>query len=351
MILVNGKGGGTANGTACNATLSTINVKPGKTYRLRFIGSTALTFAILVFEGHETLQVIEADGSYTKPTNITHLQIGSGQRYSVLLTTKTNPKKAQYIMQIESRDRPTLTRSYAVLNYGSKPPKALSPPAIPPLQLPETTRGFLDYDLEPLVPAPDFPTAAEVTRRVTMTVYQKVDGQTVWIQNQYNWTESFPREPYLVSLYKNDTVEFPSMERALQNEGIDPVSRAFPAMIGEVLGIVIQNTGADKGGLDYHPFHAHGRHYWDLGSGNGTYDAAASDKHWAALDHQPPLRGTSMLYRYANNTKNGTATGWRAWRVRVTEPGVWMIHCHILQHMVMGMQTLWVFGDRSEVLG
>ena len=62
MILVNGKGGGTANGTACNATLSTINVEPGKTYRLRFIGSTALTFAILAFEGHETLQVIEADG-------------------------------------------------------------------------------------------------------------------------------------------------------------------------------------------------------------------------------------------------------------------------------------------------
>lgn len=62
MILVNGQGGGTANGTACNASLSTINVRPGKTYRLRFIGGTALTFASFAIEGHETLTVIEADG-------------------------------------------------------------------------------------------------------------------------------------------------------------------------------------------------------------------------------------------------------------------------------------------------
>jgi L-ascorbate oxidase len=61
-ILVNGKGGGTANGTICNASLSVIDVEPGKTYRLRFVGATALTFASLAIEGHEGLEVIEADG-------------------------------------------------------------------------------------------------------------------------------------------------------------------------------------------------------------------------------------------------------------------------------------------------
>jgi L-ascorbate oxidase len=253
-------------------------------------------------------------------------------------------------MQIESRDRPTVTRSFAVLNYGFKPAtKSMNPPKAP-LTLPNTTRGFLD-DLVPLHPSPDYPTSADVTRRVILTVHQKVDGQTVWLQNHYNWTDSFLQEPYLVSLYNNDGIEFPSMERALANDGIDPISRAFPAQIGEVLEIIIQNTGADKGGLDYHPFHAHGSHFWDLGSGNGTYNATANDEHWAALGHQPPLRDTSMLYRYATSTGNGTIMGWRAWRVRVTQPGVWMIHCHILQHMSMGMQTVWVFGNETELLG
>jgi L-ascorbate oxidase len=62
MILVNGKGGGSANGTACNSSLSSINIKPGKTYRLRFIASTALSVMTLAIEGHDDLVIMEADG-------------------------------------------------------------------------------------------------------------------------------------------------------------------------------------------------------------------------------------------------------------------------------------------------
>lgn len=67
MVMVNGKGGGMANGTACNGSLSTIDVEPGKTYRLRFIGATALTFVSLQIEGHNSLQVIQADGYVPSP--------------------------------------------------------------------------------------------------------------------------------------------------------------------------------------------------------------------------------------------------------------------------------------------
>lgn len=41
--------------------------------------------------------------------------------------------------------------------------------------------------------------------------------------------------------------------------------------------------------------------------------------------------------------------GWRGWRLRVQDAGVWMIHCHILQHMVMGMQSVWVMGDYEQI--
>jgi FtsP/CotA-like multicopper oxidase with cupredoxin domain len=183
----------------------------------------------------------------------------------------------------------------------------------------------------------DFPTVSEVTRRVTMTAHQHVlsgqGGQIIWLENHFSWTEEVPKEPYLVSLYKDDGVEFPSMTRALENNGLDLVTGAFPAEIGEVLEIVIQNTGADSGGLDAHPWHAHGSHYYDIGSGNGTYDAAANEERLKGRN--PVKRDTTMLYRYETATTNGTDAGWRAWRLRVTEPGVWMIHCHILQHMLM----------------
>lgn len=273
----------------------------------------------------------------------------------MLLTTKAASEKNTFWIQLESRERPTVTRSYAVLNYGiPQPPSIFYPPIAPPLTLPNTTRGFLDYELAPHTKnhhMASMPNAQQVTRRITMTVHQRVDGPTIWVQNSYPWTESFPTEPYLVSLYLNNASNFPSMDRALANHGIDPVTRTFPAQIGEILEIVIQNTGADKGGLDAHPFHAHGAHYWNLGSGNGTYNQTLNEAKWANATGSPVKRDTTVLHRYGMTTGNGTVQGWRAWRLNVTEPGVWMIHCHILQHMLMGMQTVWVMGNESEVLG
>lgn len=200
------------------------------------------------------------------PQETDHLQIGSGQRFSILLNTMDAMSAKDYYIQIESRDRPSVTRSYAILSYGVGMSDT-SPPAIPPLTLPPTTLGWLDYQLSPLTPN-SFPQLSEVTRRVTIDVHQvSQNGTLTWNQNGYPWFEDFPKEPYLVSLIKNDESEYPNFERALQNNGIDPVTRAFPAMIGEVLEIVIQNTAATGGGMDFHPFHAHGAHYWDIGSG------------------------------------------------------------------------------------
>ncbi len=97
-----------------------------------------------------------------------------------------------------------------------------------------------------------------------------------------------------------------------------------------------------------HPFHAHGGHYWDIGSGNGIYDPDANEK--KLQGYTPVKRDTTFLYRYASSGVPYTTAGWRAWRLRVQYPGVWMIHCHILQHMIMGMQTAWVFGNADDIL-
>lgn len=250
-------------------------------------------------------------------------------------------------MQLESRERPTVTRGFAVLRYvtPANPKKNVTyaPPVTAPLTLPNTTTNFLEYALSPYAHDDSFPTAEEVTRRVTITVHQRVAGQTIWLENSYPWTEGVVSEPYLVSLYKNNFSSFPSYERALANGGLDNITRTFPAQTGEIIEIVLQNTGADAGGLDVHPFHAHGSHYYDIGAGNGTYNATANEiilkeKMMAGVNGMrwsPIKRDTTMLYRYATGATNGTNAGWRAWRLKVTEPGVWMIHCHILQHMLM----------------
>lgn len=96
--------------------------------------------------------------------------------------------------------------------------------------------------------------------------------------------------------------------------------------------------------------HIHGQHFWDLGSGNGTYDAQQNEEHFKTFT--PVRRDTTVLYRYATKGVPHTTAGWRAWRIRVTEEnvGAWMMHCHLAQHAVMGMTTVWVFGDAPAIL-
>ena len=81
--------------------------------------------------------------------------------------------------------------------------------------------------------------------------------------------------------------------------------------------------------------------------GNGTYNATENEK--KLKGYTPVLRDTTNLYRYETETTAGVNAGWRGWRLRVQDAGVWMIHCHILQHMIMGMQSVWVMGDYNQI--
>jgi L-ascorbate oxidase len=353
-ILVNGQSRPATNATgACK--LAAISVDAGKTYRLRFIGATALSFVSLAIESHH-MHIIEADGHYTKPLETGFLQIGSGQRYSVLLTAKSEDElkaldRRHFYLQITTLERPAVLTSFAVLDYTSgSAPDLTTVPSPPPLPVATTVQGWLDYELEPAHPNEEFPTLDEVTRRIVIDVHQNVSDRTIWLQNGYDWVQSFPKSPYLVDIYQDRLDLDASYHRALtRGNGFDNITRTFPARVGEVLEIVWQNRGTvENGGVDAHPFHAHGRHFYDIGGGDGLYNATANEIRLRGT--HPIQRDTSVLYRYRSKTSQLVPSGWRAWRIRVTNPGVWMYHCHVLQHMIMGMQTVFTFGDREDIL-
>ncbi|KAI0002709.1 putative multicopper oxidase [Xylariaceae sp. FL0662B] len=369
-------------------------VAPGKTYRLRFVGGTALSFVQLAIEGHSNLTIISADGGYTKPATTDRMAIASGQRFDALLTTKTQAEleadgRSNYWIRYESRGRPSDMGGYALLQYnttsnstykarrdmalqrpwrrdskkGKVPGKF---PDKPPVTLPPdgSLTDWMEYTLEPLSSNDTVPPLSEVTRTIYITVNQDIingsyDGTTisgslVWEQNNLSWTEAEAQRlrytPYLIEAYTAGRT--PAYGRAVANGGWDPATRAFPALVGETLDIVWLSNSGPTGGFEYHPMHGHGEHYWDLGAGNGTYDAVANEARLAAAGYTPARRDTTVLYRYATKGGADVTAGWRAWRIRVTEDnvGAWMMHCHILQHMIMGMQTVWVFGDAASIL-
>ncbi|KAJ4149869.1 hypothetical protein LMH87_010647 [Akanthomyces muscarius] len=353
-LLVNGQGR-SANDTDGSCKLAALEVEASKTYRLRFIGATALSTLSLSIEDHDVLEIIEADGHYTKSAETGFVQIASGQRYSVLLKTKTEDElqaagSRQFYFQINTVGGPPALTTYAILQYPSEEePDLTTIPADPPLPLATLTNGWLDYTLQPYGADPNFPTADEVTRRIVVTVHSNASDHIVYLQNGYDWVETFPGSPYLVDIYNGELDLDSTYERAVDSgNAFDNQTRLFPAKMGEVLEIVWQNQGGvDVGDVQHHPFHGHGRHFYDIGGGPGLYDPTKNEER--LKETSPVQRDTTILYGYQDKTSPLEPSGWRAWRVRVEAAGVWMMHCHILHHMVMGMQTVFVFGNEEDI--
>jgi FtsP/CotA-like multicopper oxidase with cupredoxin domain len=158
---------------------------------------------------------------------------------------------------------------------------------------------------------------------------------TRWIIN--NGTLDMPRlknlaTPLLFDLYDG-------------NEQNVPKDVTYTVKGNELVDIVLQNTVALNGVCETHPFHMHGHKFWVHSYGVGMYDKSISDSTSAA---HPVLRDSLILYasEYAYFTPNRTtsnylkACGWTKLRMIADNPGLWMLHCHIGAHALMGMNIL-----------
>ncbi|XP_010442654.1 PREDICTED: monocopper oxidase-like protein SKS2 [Camelina sativa] len=97
-VLINGKGPFKYNSSVPDGIEhETINVNPGKTYRIRVhnVGiSTSLNFRI---QNHKLL-LIETEGRYTSQMNFTDFDVHVGQSYSFLVTMDQNATSDYYIV-------------------------------------------------------------------------------------------------------------------------------------------------------------------------------------------------------------------------------------------------------------
>ncbi|KAK9703260.1 hypothetical protein K7432_010820 [Basidiobolus ranarum] len=311
-----------------------INVEPGKTYRIRIIGATSLSYVSLSIANHN-MTLIEADGSMIEPVQITNLEINSGQRYSVLVTMDQTPQN--YVIHAVPKWRPFQAgNGISVLHYSTVPEPELIQTITSgiPTHPSESPNWILPtVQMKKKLPIDNyhyiFP--KKVSREFTLTATQQpVDTTVKWFVNGISSkTPSVTLLTHAATAGAGNSV--PVIE--LRN--------------GEVIQLVFQNTVAANGICEQHPWHLHGRSFYDLGYGPGQYNTTTVKEREALLDTQNPvLRDTTTVFPSANayfqpkTLKPGDKCGWRVIRFKADNPGFWLLHCHITTHMMMGMQVI-----------
>ncbi|GFZ15207.1 SKU5 similar 1 [Actinidia rufa] len=135
-VLINGKGPYRYNTTLVpdGIDYETINVEPGKTYRIRVhnVGvSTCLNFRI---QSHNLL-LAETEGHYTMQQNYTSLDIYVGQSYSFLVTMDQNASSDYYMVASSRFVNQSLWQrvtGVGILHYSNSKGKASGPLPDPP---------------------------------------------------------------------------------------------------------------------------------------------------------------------------------------------------------------------------
>eukprot|EP01025_Chloroclados_australasicus_P028233 TRINITY_DN279_c0_g1_i1.p1 TRINITY_DN279_c0_g1~~TRINITY_DN279_c0_g1_i1.p1 ORF type:complete len:599 (+),score=58.06 TRINITY_DN279_c0_g1_i1:26-1798(+) len=363
--LINGKGYWNATGEDVSETnfnqsmaaFETFTVEPGKTYMLRIIGATSLSYSNVWIEGHN-MTVVRADGQLLEPFEVDSIDVNTGDRYDVII--QANQPSGHYFIQVETRFR-NLVKGWALLSYSDAPantrPTVFNPigldslPDNPPPFQGESWDPREIYGLEELQGE-----LAELypDRTLYINSDQKVIKSDTGI-DQLRWglavndkiedsrAYNFTRSPLMTILVQDrcDLVDdnvlmWPDVCNGEEN-----------IKVGEIIDIVFQNYPALNGVVEQHPWHLHGYTFYVLGYGPGNF---TYEKYGDLLNLvNPPKKDTVTVYPSVNGEAvfNGTSVrgietltpeGWTVVRFRADNPGVWNIHCHITWHFMMGME-------------
>ncbi|KAI0111637.1 putative multicopper oxidase [Daldinia grandis] len=330
-------------------SLPNLELAPGEGHRLRFLNVGGFAWFQVAVDEHDSLPIIEVDGTAVEPTSESSLVIAPGQRYSTVLAADQTGNEAFWLRArminscFASQTLPEngIDEAKAILRYHANGERDDSH-GHPPLP---TTTSSLQY----------LPTCKDMS---STTSFSPSPAQPAPINADYSWylrvnlaigdwrlqrgvmnSSSFRPDPTSPTLHRvldglaQNNESF--VQDGILNTAFDPASELIISHNGvaDTVDIILQNMDENS-----HPFHLHGYQMWVLGAGHGYFPG------YEALGLKPEGKG---LLDPANSTvvnnplKRDTVTaegfGWVLLRFVADNPGVWLFHCHVLWHSEAGM--------------
>ncbi|GLJ51496.1 hypothetical protein SUGI_1094420 [Cryptomeria japonica] len=345
-----------------------LKVNPGKTYLLRIINA-ALNDELFFAIANHTLTVVETDAVYVKPFQTNAILISPGQTTNVLLTAKSNPPNATFLMF--ARPYVTGTGTFdnsttaGILEYISNSTAAnsissipLMKPTLPALNDTSFATNF-SQKLRSLA-SRKFPAAVpqSVDRKFLFTVGLGLNpcpkGQTCQGPNGTKFAASINNISFVLPTTALLQAHFFGQSKGVYNTSF-PDNPPFPfnytgtppnntrtlndtrlkvVPFNSSIELVLQDTSIV--GPESHPLHLHGYNFFIVGQGVGNYNASSDPSNFNLVD--PPER----------NTVGVPSGGWVALRFLADNPGVWFMHCHLEVHTSWGLKMAWVVLDGNK---
>lgn len=331
-----------------------IQFRPGKKYLIRLINGGALAPFDVSIDGHE-FQVIAADADPLLPSAyVNTVRINVAQRYDLLVQAKDSARAGSFWIRANAKSGLPFTarasnqlpegfndKALAVLEYVSddsgdgddRSGSVAGPDTLPTsIEWPSVNMiGEFDYD--PLVPValPEVPDERHVVE-FTLGVLQDQTaflGYTSVDQGEFR-SLTIPDYPTLFSVASGTPTE-----------QLPVGSNAYRIGNNNHVELVLANKTPED-----HPFHTHVHSPHVVGHGHCPPETLYAANASRALNLK--LNG-SMLHDVftvpacsTDEAGDCVDVGYVVLRYEADNPGVWMVHCHIEQHLELGLAFLMV---------
>lgn len=277
------------------------------------------------------MYVYAVDGEYIEPQLVTAITVTNGDRYSVLIDL-TNAQPGDYPIRVASVSTVQLMASTATLSYSveetDKAPITSTTPYILENGRPASpeTVFFSQIAQRQFNPPETLPAPGTYRAAATYKLTMRISGNT------YEWALNGTSLPHKhTDAHTNDlpVLLFDPEPYRADNHTITTENNTY-------IDLVFVTSTAQQ---PAHPIHKHGNKMFLLGYGEGLFPWASVEEAMGAVPQAfnfvDPPRRDGFATRPA-----GSGPQWMAVRYHVTQPGAWLLHCHIQGHLLGGMAMI-----------
>ncbi|XP_028783447.1 laccase-7-like [Neltuma alba] len=333
-----------------------LDVRHGKTYLLRIINAALNEHLFFKIASH-TFTVVAVDAAYTNPYHTDIIVVAPGQTVDALLTA--NQTVGSYFMAATPYQTLNFTSNNstttAIVAYEGSTSKTPLMPTLPAHNDTQTANNFY-LNITGLVGGPHWvPVPEQVDEHMFITVglgldYCNLPNNTCWgPNNRTRLSASMNNESFVLpegrgfsmldAFYRNATgvytKDFPDQPPLVFNytdPGVNDVqalafapksTKVKTLKFNSTVQVVFQDTAIL--GAENHPMHIHGFNFHVLAQGTGNYNASRDESKFNLKD--PQIRNTVAV----------PFGGWSVIRFQADNPGIWLVHCHIDNHLTWGL--------------